>query len=433
MKRFTLVSILALGLLGLAPTSAQVGTAAVNPIRFNDIRYWLDDARPSLQLLERTLRTDMLASRVNLKWTEQPRWVKLQNQPAFQASVFHFTYQGIFWAPIFSAIVWTPPALLTDLLFAMTSDSWEFLFTASVWSTVLGATELQQENTFADLIKLNIVYVTDALDLFDSSGTPLPGEEKASLSRTYAGLAIKVLDTNYLFAGYSFVDMPYLEGWADYVAEIGAQQKQQVFVFGNKGFSTGELFFYNNFTDLFSVSALVDWGAEALVKFLGLGLYLNFFEVIRPDLYFTYIQALSRFSLDTQGDLKLADWFFVHWKWYLPLDIWQPFNDLRVGATLLLANSEGSFGFGLRGDYITYVKEDAQKHGFYAEVGFYFPVSIRLVGGASRNASDILKRLPFAEDDIVYHVRLEVGMDNNFDGRFQLRKKDLMGYMREDQ
>jgi len=45
------------------------------------------------------------------------------------------------------------------------------------------------------------------------------------------------------------------------------------------------------------------------------------------------------------------------------------------------------------------------------------------------NASENIKRLPFAEDVRIYHIRLEVGMDNNFDGRMQLKKEiDLLGF-----
>lgn len=410
------------------PLAAQVGQSASSPIKFEDIRYWINDVRPSLQLLEQTLRTDMLGTRSQLKWSTSPRWIKLQNQTPRETTLYHFTFQGIFWAPVFSALVWTPPALLADTIMAMSDSSWEYLTTAAVWSTVFVTSKANQENTFADLIKLNVVYVADVLGLAQVNADELWLDSNTTLSRSYAGLAFKILDTNYFFAGYSFVDMPYLEGWGAYVNEIGSSSSKQVFVYSDDHFSTGELFFYNNYADLLSVSALVDWGTEALIKFLGLGLYLNFFDILRPDIYFNYIQALSKYSLDTLGDIKVTDWLYLHWKWYLPLNEWKPLSDFRAGLTLVLANREKVVGLGLRGDYITYLRGDEQKHGFFAEFGFYFPASARLVAGASLNAGDTIKRLPMAEDVYVYHVRLEIGMDNNFDGRFRLRAKDLMGY-----
>lgn len=421
-------SVLLLLLLLNNPIWAQAGQSSDNPIEFKDIRYWIRDVRPSLQLLEQTLRTDMLGTRSQLKWSTIPRWIKLNSQTPIETTLYHFTFQGIYWAPVFSALVWTPPAVLADTVMAFYDSSWEFFATQAVWSSLFAVADANQENTFADLIKVNVVYVADVLGLAQFNQDDFDLNANITLSRSYAGLAFKIFDTNYFFAGYSFVDLPYLQGWTDYVNEIDTSSSSQVFVYSNDHFSTGELFFYNNYADLLSVSALVDWGAEALIKFLGLGLYLNFFEILRPDLYLNYIQALSLFSLDTQGDLKITDWLYAHWKWYLPLSDWKPLSDLRAGITLLLAQYPNTVGFGLRGDYITYLKGDEQKQGFFTEFGFYFPASGRIVGGVSLNAGDIIKRLPMAEDVYIYHLRLEIGMDNNFDGRFRLRARDLMGY-----
>lgn len=410
-------------------SQTEMGKSSLNPIKFNSIRYWLDDDRPSIQLLEQTLRTDMLGVRSHLKVAEESRWIKLTNQLPRESTLYHFTFQGIFWAPIFSAVVWTPFALLTDFTLNYFNSDWEYLTTAAVWSTVITSVESQQQNTFADLIKLNIIYVSDVVGLSTDGLDGIWNDSNVNLSRSYAGLALKILDTNYLFAGYSFVDIPYLEGWEAYVQEKTQQQGNQVFVFTNKGLSTGELFFYNNYANLLSLTAVIDWGAEAILNFLGLGLYLNFFNVLRPDLYLNYIRSLSRLSLDTQGDVKISDWLYFHWKWYLPFNDWKPLNDLRVGATLLYSLGSKEIGLGIRGDYITYYKGDEQKHGFFAETGLYLPASLRIIFGVSMNASENTKRLPFAEDVRIYHIRLEVGMDNNFDGRMQLKKEiDLLGF-----
>lgn len=427
MKRI-LASFLFLGLLGISQLSAQAGLSASDPIRFDDIRSWLDDARPSLALLEEALRTDMLASRAVFQFATMPRYVQFAGQPVSQANLFHWTYQGMFWGPVFSALVWTPPAVAIDMIGS--EEGSDFPMTTLVWSSVMMNTEAQQENVFADLLRFNIVFSTDVVGMLNTEATMLDILDAATMSRTYLGLAIKVLESNFFFSGFSFVHVPYLEGWEAYYQD-GSGETAATTVEESNGITTGQLFFYNNFMDFVSLGALINLGAEELLEYLGIGFHFNLFETLRPDFFFTYIEGLQRLSLDSKGDIKILDALYFHWKWNIPLNEWRPIDDLRAGLTLALLleeSDEGDSYFVLRGDYLTYYRDGMQKQGYFAELGWVLPYSIRLLVGLSMNADEVIKRLPMSEDIHVLHFRAEIGMDRNFDSKFNARKRDALGF-----
>ncbi len=428
MKEFVFLYIWGMTFTSGVQVWAQTGLTSSDPIRFEHIRGWLDDSRPSLALLEETLRTDMLASRAVFQLATEPRYIKMANSPVSKANLFHMTYQGMFWGPVFSALVWTPPALAIDAL--TSEDDSEMVLTQLVWTSVMMNAEAQQENVFADLIRFNIVFTTDVVGLLNTEATAFDILGAYNLSRTYMGLAIKLLELNFFFSGFSFVHVPYLEGWESYFQD-GSGDTAETVVEENSGITVGQLFFYNNFMDFLSLGALLDLGAEQVLEYLGVGLHFNIFETLRPDFFFNYIQGIDRYSLDTKGDLKLLDSLYFHWKWNLPLNVWRPQDDLRLGATLALLLEEDEAGDSmvtLRGDFITYVREGVQKTGYFGELGLILPYSTRFIVGASMNADDVTKRLPFSEDVVVIHFRAEIGMDGNFDGRFNARKKDALGF-----
>lgn len=401
---------------------AQAGLSPQHPIVFQDLRFFLDDVRPSLALLEETLRTDMLGLRTQFKWAPQKRWVKYASGEVREVALAHWNFQSILWAPFFAATVWTPFTAVMDLVMATLDNDWEFMFTTATWALTLQTLEHQRQNLFSEAVRLNIVFVADVLALLEGQ-TLSDAQIDANMNRTFMGLTLKFFDIHYLFAGMSFIQVPYLQGWQTYALE---QKDQAVVVQAADGIQMGQLFFYNNIFDAFTLSTLFDLGAETVLSYLGLGIYFELFGFLKPDLALSYIRDLARFSADSRGDLKITDWLYFHWNWQIPLNVWKPLNDLRVGASLIPFRPVV-----LRGDFITYYRGDEPKYGYFIEFGLYWDLSTRVIIGVSRNAIDVTKRLPFSEDVDVFHVRAEIGMDRNFDGQMRVRPLDLLGFRRD--
>jgi len=218
---------LSCGLLVLAATSLSLvaapapGSSPKHPVTFTHLASWLRDPRHSLNLFEETLKTDMLALRYNNYWYDKPAYVLWDNGAVYEANVHHMTFQAMLWGPIFTTAIWEVPMLMGDALLVLGGEE-PFLYQIPI--NVLEASmsvheeQAKEKVPVSGLFRINVLFTSDLLylELKRFGNTSYARTEEAVMGNTYAGLAFKILESNYFFAGFNFLHVPHIAGWQSF-------------------------------------------------------------------------------------------------------------------------------------------------------------------------------------------------------------------------
>ncbi len=424
-----------------------LGSSPKYPVRFNDLAYWMKDSRRSLNLFEETLRTDMLAFKVDYAARLTPAYILLDNggvDQVCESSVEHLTFQGMFWGPLFTTAVWEVPMFTADLVLALLTGEWLGLtklpIKALEMSMKANAMMSREDVSFSSLFRINVLFTSDILMFdFKSVGADIyPKTSKSLMGRSYAGLAFRLLESNYFFAGFQFVHIPPISGWNTFInTDPGFSNSVWVSRYYSESYSGGDssannanllfytrtqVFLYNNFLDFFQIRTLLNLDSESVLDLLGLGFILDFWRGLDLSTYFNYLKNLDKFTFDIDGAISLGRNAAILYDYQLSL---KPFNAaeyLKLGLDMnfkITDSKYGIFAFNLNGSAVSYMRGSSRQYGFQAEAGFFFPFSGRLVAGVSYNLDETMPNLPFTADAFMVYGRIEMGMDRNFTAQFE--------------
>lgn len=420
------------------------GSSPKYPVTFSHLEEWMKDSRSTLDMFEETIRTDMLATRINYHFTTRPVYMLMDNGTVYETSVSHITFQGMFWGPLFTYGVAMVPAFIIDLTTGKKKGLVDM--NKKYFKMSLEAQKKQDQEIIpiSGIFRINVLFTADLLLLdMKKFGGELYGKSGISLlGRSYAGLAFKLLETMYLFTGFSFLHYPYIEGYQEFAdkqtafADKGGMPRYS-WTAPENGFQPDDLlyetrtrfFVYNNIMDFFQVRALLNIGAEEVLNTFGLGFIFDFWERWNFNSYFSYLKMSDKYSLDFIGDIYLTEGMYIIYKWNFALSPSLQIGDyFKLGVDLNFKLSEGRLGaraINFKTYGITYLDENERKWGFYVSAGVHLPLSTKFNIGVGYNVDETVQKLPFSTDTLVYFINFEIGMNNDFDYQLKPVKKEL--------
>lgn len=443
-----LILLTALSLTFTAPGYSEApGSSPKYPIAFHHLTEWIRDSRMSLNLFEDTLQTDMLAFRVDYsqRLTSTYIWVDSGfGNAVYQSSVQHLTFQGMFWGPLFTTGVWEIPMFTADLVLALLTGSWLGLSMLPIKALQLSmeASEKMSEEaiSFTSLFRINVLFTSDVL-MFDYREVAAPlyfKTGKSLMGRSYAGLAFRILESNYFFAGFQFVHIPPIYGWDTFIAtDPSFSNSSWVPRYHAEAYSGGDssatlnnllfytrtqVFLYNNFLDFFQFRTLLNLDSTQVLDLLGLGFILDFWKALDLSTYFNYLKNLDKYTLDVDGALSLGRNMAILYDYQLSLKPFNALDYLKLGLDLNFRISDteaGPIAFNMNGAVVQYQRDGTRQLGYKAELGLFLPLSGRILAGLSYNLDETMPKLPFAADAFIWYAKLELGMDRNFSSSFE--------------
>ncbi|OHD54027.1 MAG: hypothetical protein A2Y33_09920 [Spirochaetes bacterium GWF1_51_8] len=411
------------------------GQSAAEPITFTELSEWIQDARSSLELFEETIRTDILAARINYFWNDKQYYVKMDNGSTYPTKISHFTFQGMFWGPIFTYGVWEVPATVLDLANLAINNDGSMIFNRlnlDMLNLAISANEIQSAGAvpFSGLIRINVLFSMDYLlmDFIDSGKSG-----QSILGRSYAGLTFKIMEVYYIFAGFNFLHYPYVEGWQSFVSNDKAFSSVSGiprYAFGTEDFSYNDLlyetrtklFFYQNILNFLQIRTLLNIDAEQLLDMIGAGFIFRFFGMWDFNSIFSYLQSIEKMTLDLMGKVHIFNWLSLSYKYNLAIKPFEPLDYLKLGLDLILPLGDspaGTYAIYLNGYAVTYFRNDVRQYGYYGAFGINLPLSTRLEVGVGYNVDVTMEKLPFSADTLTYFVSFEIGMDNNLNYKLE--------------
>jgi len=295
--------LLLLGLSLAAKAAPAPGTSPKYPITFSHLAGWLKDPRHSLNLFEETLKTDMLALRYNNYWYDKPSYVLWDNGAVYEANVHHMTFQAMLWGPIFTTAVWEVPMLMGDALLILGGEE-PFLYQIPI-KVLEASMEVHNEQAkekvpVSGLFRINVLFTSDLLylELKRFGNSSYARTEEAVMGNTYAGLAFKILESNYFFAGFNFLHVPHIAGWEGFLKTAeGFRDVEGIPTYsdGNVLYETrARLFLYNNLLDIIQLKALLNIAGSELFDALGLGMKFDIANLINFEPVLSYLALLGK-------------------------------------------------------------------------------------------------------------------------------------------
>ena len=435
-RRICLAVLLLLGLALAAKAAPAPGTSPKYPITFSHLAGWLRDPRHSLNLFEETLKTDMLALRYNNYWYDKPSYVLWDNGAVYEANVHHMTFQAMLWGPIFTSAVWEVPMLMGDALLILGGEE-PFLYQIPI-KVLEASMEVHNEQAkekvpVSGLFRINVLFTSDLLylELKRFGNSSYARTEEAVMGNTYAGLAFKILESNYFFAGFNFLHVPHIAGWEGFLKTAeGFRDVEGIPTYsdGNVLYETrARLFLYNNLLDIIQLKALLNIAGSELFDALGLGMKFDIANLINFEPVLSYLALLGKWSFDLNAIIRVDDALHLVYNHHLAVKPFVPFDYIKAGAIVNLIMDQDQYGmtaFQLSGHAVSWKDaERGRQYGATWDVGFEFPLSIRVKFGMSFNMDDTMLLVPFASNEKLYFLKLEMAMDNNFDYRFNLRPR----------
>ncbi len=439
-RLIAIVAALILSASVFAPAAASdVGKTPANPVTFTDLDEWLSDSRSSLELFEDTIRTDVLAARFNMHWSPDPVYVMMDDGSVLETGMYHVTFQGMFWGPLFTFGVWEVPAFVVDVLSVLAEGSADMTmtkFNIQMLEASINANTAQssEEVPVSGILRINVLFTSDVLmlDMRKYGGDLYAKSDFSMIGRTYAGLTFKILEVYDVFAGFNFVHYPHIEGWQTYVSnQEGLSQSGGIPHYATGGFTDeyllyetqAKLFFYQNIFNFLQIRTLLNLDAEQLLDTLGVGFVFDLLDRFDFNTYFSYLRQLEKFTFDVNGGIAIVRGLSAFYKWNFRFRPTVNVLDyLKVGLNLSLKMGESRYGpslFQATAYGVTFIRENTRQYGYYAALGFYFPLSIRLQFGLGYNSDETMEKLPFTANSLIYFVNVEIGMDNNFNYKLE--------------
>ena len=436
LRRVILALLFVFGITVALKAAPAPGSSAKYPISFTHLAAWLKDPRHSLNLFEETLKTDMLALRYNNYWYDKPSYVLWENGAVYEANIHHMTFQAMLWGPLFTTAVWEVPMLMGDALLVLGGED-PFLYEIPIMvleaSINVHQEQAKEKVPVSGLFRINILFTSDLLylELKRFGDTSYARTDEAVMGNTYAGLAFKFLESNYFFAGFNFLHVPHISGWEDFLTKSdGFRDIEGIPTYsdGSVLYETrARLFLYNNLLDIVQIKALLNLAGSELFDALGFGFKFDIAEMLRFEPIVSYLALLGKWSLDFNTLLRLDDALHLTYTHHFAVKPFVPFDYIKAGAIINLIMDQDQFGmtaFQISGHAVSW-KDDARgrQYGATWDVGFEFPLSLRIKFGMSFNMDDTMLLVPFASNEKLYFLKLEIAMDNNLDYQFNLRPR----------
>jgi hypothetical protein len=377
-------------------------------------------------MFEETIRTDILAARINFFWNDTEFYVQMDDSSIVKTKAQHITFQGMFWGPIFTFGVWEVPATIMDIVAMVAGNDSSMMFNKlnmQMLELAIEANKAQSQSKvpFSGLLRINVLFSMDYL-LMDLKTTG-----KSILGRSYAGLTFKVMEVYYLFAGFNFLNYPYVSGWQSFVSNdkaFAGVPGVPRYAFGTENFSSDDLlyetrtklFFYQNILNFLQIRTLLNIDAEQLLDLIGAGVIFRFWKMWDFNSIFSYIQSLDKYTLDLIGNIRLFKWLSINYKYNFAIKPFDPLDYLKVGIDLNIPlgdSKAGPYMIFAHGYAATYIRNQERQLGYYGSVGIYLPLSTCLEFGVGYNVDETMEKLPFSQDSLTYFIHFEIGMDNN--------------------
>ena len=409
-----------------AGLGAQVpGSAARDPLVFEDIVGWIGDPRSSLDLFQEVVDRDFMAVRTDVAYSVRPSWFRMEDDSVFEASPLRFLFQGMFWGPLFASGLWTPPALLADLVFGGDGDIAGLPLRMLEYSLRTLKAQGEGEVPFSRLMRINVLFASDVVSLAFKRLGGLDGLAGPSLmGRGYAGLCFKLLDDYSLFLGYNLVHFPILYGYAAYLAahpDFASGRGIAVVNEGDVLYETrSRLFVYTNLfdavrlrglLDLSSVGSMLDLlGArlsmEALLRRFGATALVARAGAFIPDLDVNWLGAGEGLSLELSRRLAIGGSLALYAAYAARVAPFIWLDRARIGASF----TNRGFAAELEGSAFT--AEGAVRLGAIASVSYRLEGVGRVRLRFSWNGDPATQALPPLVDSPVISLSLETGMDD---------------------
>ncbi|MBN1411959.1 MAG: hypothetical protein JW969_14015 [Spirochaetales bacterium] len=429
---------------GTAWAQYNYGKNPKYPITFYELKNWIGDPRNSMRLFEETLEKDIFALRLDYQYCFDPSYFMMDSGEVYQANISHITFQGMFWGPIFASAIWLPPAILIDIL----ADA-EGQIAAIPIAILIGSFEALKEQSrekvpFSSIFRINVLFTTDLLYLdfkrFDINYFAQP--EATILGRTYSGLCFKVLELFSVFAGFSFIHFPHLEGFQDFIgADKDFSTQGGILVYAEDGsvlFETrAKIFLYNNLFNCLTIETLLNLAENGLLDMFGVGFsFKNFFDfflekdllgAISPLLFnanLSYLEFLKYYEMRIDNHFYLTPNFACFYRWDFGVQPWTPLNYAKLGLDItipVVEEEDFSIDIALRGYGTAFQQNDVYKFGYYADIGLVFGKLARLTCGIGYNSDETMNDLNFMQENLMLFVGLEIGMEQSLaDENFML-------------
>lgn len=364
--RLPLAVVLAFAVTVPAWAAPTPGTSAKYPVTFSHLANWLQDPRHSLKLFEETLQTDMLGLRFNNYWYDKPAYVLWENGAVYEANITHTTFQAMFWGPLFTTAVWEVPMLMGDALLILAGEE-PVLYQIPI-KVLEASMEVQKEQAkekvpVSGLFRINVLFTSDLLylDLKRFGDTSNARTEDAVMGNTYIGLAFKILESNYFFAGFNFLHVPHIAGWEDFLKTADGFKDADGVPTYNEGSVLYEtrtrLFLYNNLLDILQLRTLLNLVGEDALDMLGIGTKIDFGKLFTFEPAISYLALLGNWSFDFDLNVMLDEAFYLTYSHNVGIKPLKPFDYVKAGAALNLImdkSAEGLVAFQLGGAAVTW-------------------------------------------------------------------------------